>query len=64
MTIWSILWIFRIFCDHLVHIGLIWYIFSSFGIMHQEKSGNPDSECNEEVGVRILLAFQPQQKKK
>jgi hypothetical protein len=19
----------------------IWYIFSSFGIMHQEKSGNP-----------------------
>jgi hypothetical protein len=27
--------------DHLVHFVLICYIFSSFGIMHQEKSGNP-----------------------
>jgi hypothetical protein len=26
----------------LVHFVFIWYIFSSFGIMLQEKSGNPD----------------------
>jgi hypothetical protein len=26
---------------HLVHFVYIWYIFSSFGIMYQEKSGNP-----------------------
>jgi hypothetical protein len=24
-----------------VHIVSIWYIFSDFGTMHQEKSGNP-----------------------
>jgi hypothetical protein len=39
VAVWNILWIFGIFyensvhCVHLVH-------FSSFGIMHQEKSGN------------------------
>jgi hypothetical protein len=27
--------------DHSLHFVFIWYIFSSFGIMHQEKSGNP-----------------------
>jgi hypothetical protein len=47
MAIWNILWIFGISCDHSVHIVLIWYIFSCFGIMHQEKSGNPASEAFE-----------------
>jgi hypothetical protein len=32
----------RYFYEHLVNFVFIWYIFSSFGIMHQEKSGNPD----------------------
>jgi hypothetical protein len=41
MTIWNILWIFLIFYDYSVHFVFIWYILSSFGIMHQEKSGNP-----------------------
>jgi hypothetical protein len=41
MAIWNILLIFEIFYDRLVHFVLIWYIFSSFGIMLQEKSGNP-----------------------
>jgi hypothetical protein len=27
----------------LVHFVFIWYIFSSFGIMHQEKSGSPEN---------------------
>jgi hypothetical protein len=36
MTIWYILYSFGTFCIHLVH-------FSGFGIMHQEKSGNPAS---------------------
>jgi hypothetical protein len=26
---------------HLVHLMFIWYIFSGFGIMYQDKSGNP-----------------------
>jgi hypothetical protein len=32
---------FGIFYDHLVHYVFIWYTFSNFGIMYQEKSGNP-----------------------
>jgi hypothetical protein len=34
IDIWDILYPFVTFV-------FIWYIFSSFGIMHQEKSGNP-----------------------
>jgi hypothetical protein len=45
MDIWYILWTFGIFYDHLPHCVLIWYIFSSFGVMHQGKSGNPDSNA-------------------
>jgi hypothetical protein len=41
MAIWNILRTFGIFYDHLVHFVFIWYIFSGFGIMHQERSGNP-----------------------
>jgi hypothetical protein len=36
MAIWDILWPFGIFYGHLVH-------FFGFGIMYQEKSGNPGS---------------------
>jgi hypothetical protein len=43
MAIWNILQTFGIFYDHLVQCVFIWYIFSGFGIMHQEKSGKPDS---------------------
>jgi hypothetical protein len=51
VAIWSILQPFGIFCGHLVYIFVIWYIcgifygylvyFSRFGILYQEKSGNP-----------------------
>jgi hypothetical protein len=41
MVIWNILQAFGTFYDHLVHFVFIWHIFSSLGIMHQEKSGNP-----------------------
>jgi hypothetical protein len=36
MSIWYILWSFGKFCGHLVHIF-------GFGMLHQEKSGNPVS---------------------
>jgi hypothetical protein len=38
MAIWNILQTFEIFYDHFV---FFWSIFSGFGIMYQEKSGNP-----------------------
>jgi hypothetical protein len=44
MAIWNIFWRFEIFYDHSVHFVFIWYIFSGFGIMYQEKSGNPGSQ--------------------
>jgi hypothetical protein len=44
MAIWNILETFWIFYDHLVQFVFIWYILSGFGIMQQEKSGNPDHQ--------------------
>jgi hypothetical protein len=41
-AVWSTLRIFGILFGDLVHFVFIWYIFSSFGIMQQEKSGNPE----------------------
>jgi hypothetical protein len=41
MPIWNNLWILGIFYDYLVNFVFIWYIFSGFGIMYREKSGNP-----------------------
>jgi hypothetical protein len=41
MATLNILRQFGKFYDHLVHSVLIWYIFSSLGIMLQEESGNP-----------------------
>jgi hypothetical protein len=32
---------FDIFCDHFVYSMVMWDIFSYFGILYQEKSGNP-----------------------
>jgi hypothetical protein len=47
MTIWSILRPLEIFYCHLVYCVVIWYIFPRFGILYEEKSGNPagDDRC-------------------
>jgi hypothetical protein len=42
MTISSILRPFGTFCGRLLHFVVIWYIFPRFGLLYQEKSGNPD----------------------
>jgi hypothetical protein len=41
LTIWSTLRALEIFYGHLVYFVVIWYIFPRFGILDQEKSGNP-----------------------
>jgi hypothetical protein len=38
LAVWNILQPFGSYCGHLA----MWYIFPRFGIMCQEKSGNPD----------------------
>jgi hypothetical protein len=45
MAMWSILLPFGIFCGHLVCFVVILVYFSSFGMLWQEKSGNPVSEA-------------------
>jgi hypothetical protein len=46
MTIRSILLPFRILYGLLVYFEIILVYFSCFGILYQEKSGNPDKEFN------------------
>jgi hypothetical protein len=41
MAIWSILRLFGILCGHWAYFMVIWYNFSRFGMLYQEKSGNP-----------------------
>jgi hypothetical protein len=41
MDTWSISWSFAIFYGHLVQFLVVWYILPHFGILYQEKSGNP-----------------------
>jgi hypothetical protein len=56
---WYILWPFGVFYCHLVYFVAIWYIvwqfgicnghliyFSRFGMLYQEKSGNPEHRHN------------------
>jgi hypothetical protein len=42
ITIWSSLRPLEIFYGHLVYFVVSGYIFPRFGILDQEKSGNPD----------------------
>jgi hypothetical protein len=44
MTIWSFLRQLEIFYGHLVYFVVIWYICPRFGILGQEKSGNPEEK--------------------
>jgi hypothetical protein len=41
MSVWNILQPFGIFNGHFGNFVVIWYIFPPFGILCQEKSGNP-----------------------
>jgi hypothetical protein len=44
MTIWSILWLLETFMAiWYMYFVVLWYIFPRFGILDQEKSGNPDN---------------------
>jgi hypothetical protein len=43
VAIWYILWPFGIFCGHLAYLLYVHLVyFSRFGMLDQEKSGNPD----------------------
>jgi hypothetical protein len=40
------LWHFGIFFGHLAYFVVMWYIFPSFSMLYQEKSGNPGYVIN------------------
>jgi hypothetical protein len=42
LATWSILRPLEILYCPLVYFVVIWYIYPRFGILYQEKSGNPD----------------------
>jgi hypothetical protein len=60
MPLWNMLQEFGIFYDHSVHFEFIWYIFSGFGIMYQEKSGIPGTNAESliyTIGVYVDPLF-------
>jgi preprotein translocase subunit SecG len=71
MTIWNILRQFTSFYDNLVHFDVICYIFTIFGILLQEKSGNPagnfysllsqnfEPDIASKFGCRLATAAKP-----
>jgi hypothetical protein len=51
MASWSISWQFGTVYGHLVYFMANWYIFHRFGMLHQERSGNP-ARYNKVFGAR------------
>jgi hypothetical protein len=58
MVTWNILRPFRIFNSHLLYIVVIWHIFSIFGILYQETSGNPGYDRSQTRGPFIMLSLE------
>jgi hypothetical protein len=44
VDIWSV---YQIFYGHYLHLVIIWYISPRFGMLCEEKSGNPGSDIFE-----------------
>jgi hypothetical protein len=55
MAIWCILWLLGIVHCHLVCIGHLVY-FSRFGILYQEKSGNPGYHMQPEAETHASIS--------
>jgi hypothetical protein len=58
LVIWSISRSFGTFCGHLVNFIAIWYIFPRFGILYQEKSGNP-AENSKKIVFKVRIGCLP-----
>jgi hypothetical protein len=53
---WYILRQFGLFCGHLVRFMVIWYVFSRFGMLYREKSGNPAVHAPSHLSYAIALS--------
>jgi hypothetical protein len=47
LAIWYVLRQFGTFCGYFGNLVAIWYISPNFGILRQEKSGNPGGDIIE-----------------
>jgi hypothetical protein len=56
MTIWYILRRFARIYGRLVCFEVIWYIFPRFGILDQEKSGNPVDDPSQKESLEPTTA--------
>jgi hypothetical protein len=54
IIIWSFLRPLEIFYGHLVYFVVNWYISPRFGILHQEKSGNPDGRTKQSLHGELI----------
>jgi hypothetical protein len=59
MAIWSILRPLEIFYSHLVYFVVIWYISPRFGILYQEKSGNPAQKVQKSTTLVCYVEKSP-----
>jgi hypothetical protein len=53
------LWLFGKVCGYLVKFVVFWYIFTSFGKVRQEKSGNPGKF--RQAGVELTISVSERQ---
>jgi hypothetical protein len=58
MTVWSILLLLETFHGHLVYFVVLWYIFPHFGILCQEKSGNPAPVYSGKLAINVEKGFE------
>jgi hypothetical protein len=65
MAIWYILLPIGKFNGHLLHFVVIWYIFPRFGLLYQEKFGNPvrcpSASPSIHVSISTLFELTPRQ---
>jgi hypothetical protein len=57
MDIWYILWTFGTFYGHLVYVLVIWNICYNFGMLYQEKSGNPALDVDRNLRFHSYTAL-------
>jgi hypothetical protein len=56
VVFWYILWYFVVFCGILWYFVVFWFISPRFGILDQEKSGNPDPVLDRFLDFKIRFS--------
>jgi hypothetical protein len=57
-SIWAIFRPLGIFYIHWVYVTPFYYIFTRFGTLYEEKSGNPVLNCQAAIELNAVFLFQ------